>query len=579
MNTNDSVMIFTFSPVQPFIGEARRAADLYAGSHILVELAKAAAEILASNGQLIYPTGSAGDLPNKLVALVPLEKAGEIAESIKTKFLQTWKSIAGDSKQEFQRITRDTAGDEWQKIWERQVNFPWELFWAASALNRDGQENYRLAYEEADRAVEAQKRLRRFDQSCEPGIKDTLSGSRQALRSTEKDANEYWQEISKKTTAALLRPGGRERLDAVGLIKRFKPNLGGRVRPYSGFPSTSSIASAPFLEAALPHLKKHRRYIDILYGLGVFSVRTDESPWPFDGDFLYMETLCRERLEKDYQLKDFSDNLLKEARQELDNLHQSVGWRPSKYYGLMRLDGDGLGKMVTACLEEKDPQDAHRKLSGNIFNFADKVPGITDRYLGALVYNGGDDVMALVPLCYVHSLGLDLAEAFEAHTGGTASAGIAIVHHVSPLDAALSEAGKAEREAKDFPDKNNPQKNALCIKVHKRSSGIRTISSHWHKVKQNLDDTISIFRSKQLSTGFAYNLETATYALPMADEAFKMELLRLIERGRDRNHENAIEPAIWADRWVSWAQQLPGGTQDLAGWIRYAAFVAQGGEE
>ena len=38
----DAVLIFTFSPIQSFIAEARRASDLYVGSQILVRLAKAA---------------------------------------------------------------------------------------------------------------------------------------------------------------------------------------------------------------------------------------------------------------------------------------------------------------------------------------------------------------------------------------------------------------------------------------------------------------------------------------------------------------------------------------------------------
>lgn len=65
-----SVFIFTFSPVQPFIAQARRAADLYSGSQILVELAKAAAQAMKKSGAtLIYPASLEDDAPNRLVVL------------------------------------------------------------------------------------------------------------------------------------------------------------------------------------------------------------------------------------------------------------------------------------------------------------------------------------------------------------------------------------------------------------------------------------------------------------------------------------------------------------------------------
>lgn len=84
---NDAVLIFTFSPVQPFIAEARRTSDLYVGSQIPVHLAKAAARVIQQRGTLIYPAMLSDDVPNKLVARVAWQEAESIAEEAKKALL------------------------------------------------------------------------------------------------------------------------------------------------------------------------------------------------------------------------------------------------------------------------------------------------------------------------------------------------------------------------------------------------------------------------------------------------------------------------------------------------------------
>lgn len=78
----NAVLIFTFSPVQSFIAEARRSEDLFNGSAILSRLAKAAGESLKSAGELIYPAQlKENDSPNVLVLRVPAEKAEDAART------------------------------------------------------------------------------------------------------------------------------------------------------------------------------------------------------------------------------------------------------------------------------------------------------------------------------------------------------------------------------------------------------------------------------------------------------------------------------------------------------------------
>lgn len=81
---SQGIFIFTFSPIQDFIQEARKTADLRAGSQILVELSKAVANTLAGQPgtTMIFPAETdQGDIPNKIVARIePYDKCREIAD-------------------------------------------------------------------------------------------------------------------------------------------------------------------------------------------------------------------------------------------------------------------------------------------------------------------------------------------------------------------------------------------------------------------------------------------------------------------------------------------------------------------
>jgi CRISPR-associated protein Cmr2 len=87
------LFLFTIGPVQSFIAQARKTQDLYAGSRLLSELSKAAADaIKAKGGKVIFPSNTEGEsLPNRLLAEftnvveAELKQKGEsIANTIET---------------------------------------------------------------------------------------------------------------------------------------------------------------------------------------------------------------------------------------------------------------------------------------------------------------------------------------------------------------------------------------------------------------------------------------------------------------------------------------------------------------
>ncbi|MBI3799813.1 MAG: type III-B CRISPR-associated protein Cas10/Cmr2 [Deltaproteobacteria bacterium] len=574
---NDALLIFTFSPIQSFITEARRASDLYVGSRILVRLAQAAAQAIEKHeGMLIYPAPPlTDDVPNKFVARVPWQEATTIAEEAKRALLNEWSRIADTANWRlttgWEIPTRGPLPDAaWHAIWARQVSHQWEIYWAVASMDS---RSYRDAYDEASRAVDAAKRARTFAAVEEHGVKDTLSGCREALHTGKANAREYWAEISEQVGAAKLRPDGRERLDAIGAVKRFSDLA------EKHFPSTSTVASADFLEGARGQLADYRDSVENLLGSSRYRVQED-SDWPYDGDLLFIETLTPQRLESSYGLTVPDPGWLQMAQDTLREVYKQVKPRPAPYYAIIALDGDDMGKRVNECLT----QTAHTELSRKLTDFADRVKPVVKEHQGSLIYNGGDDVLALAPLSSAFPLARALAVSFKEVTGGTASAGIAIVHHLYPLGAALQAARAAERQAKQVGRKNQVEgKNAVCVHSLKRSGEPLEIRSPWESVGEVFAEVMRLFQGdaqgEPLSSKFAYDVLHAAYALPDADEKCRAELKRLIKRHRNPNHLDAPNPDEWADRLRTWAASLPDKAEELGRWLVFARFVAQGGRD
>lgn len=602
----DSLLLFTFSPVQSFIAEARRAADLYTGSQILVELAKAAAAAIGKE-RLIYPAldehgNLPRDIPNKLVAKVPWEDSETTAKEARAALLKCWRELADEARREFLAKTNLPFDMD---IWNRHIedDYLWEIYWSAAKL--DGRD-YKEAYQEAESGLAAAKFTRPFRQYPEPGFKDTLSGKREALHAKDQDGREYWFQVGqvdavtpikiRPSNSALQRP--RERLDAIGVIKRFHPKLSEKnVEPFRGFPSTSSMASWSFLKSAREFaenaLAAHRAQVKALLPDDKYEVRLSEPDWPFDGDLLYPETLRSKRMESDYGKK-LSDNDLKPAVKTLSDLYEAlkkqkeelrkkndprfleIFTRPSPYYAIIALDGDGMGKYIVSLDE-----DGHRRFSADLRNFSAQVSNLAKKHQARVIYNGGDDVLALAPLATAFDFALELTRTFEENTARTASAGIALSHHLSPLGAALRAARRAERRAKELRE----TKNAVCILALKRSGEPIEVRSGWKDVSP-FKRMIEHFIKDEISSRLPHDAARAAYALPDADDKFEAELRRLLKRHwqKGKEEDKAASSRDLSLSLRKWAESFPKAdspsqTEELAGWLALARFIAKGGRE
>jgi CRISPR-associated protein Cmr2 len=572
----EAILIFSLGPVQGFIAEARRVGDLDAGSEVLKRLSSAAGQVIQANGgTLIYPAHLEDDVPNKLVARVPREQVEGIARAAQEAIKSEWQTYVGTTHNFL--TTHGPSPDEcWDTIWERQTGTFWETYWAAAPL--DG--NYKTAYDQVSRAFDATKRTRVFPQVEEQGVKDSLGGRRGALRTADLRAADYWAQVaaSPGVTQAELRPEGRERLDALGAVKRW----GGLAKKT---PSVSHVAAVDFLAAAKEHpsaLNMYRCTVENLLGDHRYPVSNDPV-WPYDGDLFFKETLTESRLANSYGLADPHEGYLEAARETLSALHKKIGRPLSPYYAVIVFDGDGIGEMVSKC----ELEDEHQAFSQRLLDFAKQAKESIVEHNAHPVYVGGDDVLALAPLSKALLLAQTLAKKF-ANTvdDGTASAGIAIAHHLHPLDATLSAARAAERQAKDVKGKAS-----VCVRVLRRSGEQFDVRSRWDNLG-DFEPLITLFRDGALSSKFAYAVADVAYAFREPGDAFEAELRRLLERHRDPEKwsENKAE---WAAQLRQWAESLPGPTketsahfperisqaEELARWLMLARFLAQGGVE
>ncbi len=598
-----SLCIFTFSPVQSFIAEARRSEDLFNGSAILVRLAQAAAQALVNGdqGTLVSPAslGKTEDVPNVVVARLPKELAEERLTNARDALLKEWQGIAEAARREA-KLTEDNM---WQAIWQRQVYDcpPWQVFWVCVEENTE----FKKVYEEASDRLNSLKYSRTFQQACEEGEKDSLSGKRSALHTREyKRARAYWAkmvDVLPHVLTSKIKPGGRERLDSIGLIKRFA-KLSSRE-----FPSTSTVASWDFYQLAekkaQAELQAYREAIEKFCdtkGRKIYATRKSDSLWPYDGDLFFGETLTRQRLETNYGIE-VGESELTGLKEALEKLRKATGSRPSPYYALIHLDGDGVGKKK----HEFSSAEEHRAFSAKLLEFSEWVRrNVAPEQGGFLIYNGGDDILMMASLDHAIPLACQIAYEYKRTVSqtlagkedwlATMSAGIVIAHHLAPLSRVLETLHGAEQNAKHFmPDKWG-NKDAVCVALTRRGGEAVIARSPWDELTI-FNEWVQYFREEKFSASLPYLLaEDARVSPSMPAEAqramLRYRLTRQSAKIDSKQSRQFIEGRLDSLlKWVDSIQQklkpsdkdgsVTHGLVEVANWLIIARFLFNGGKE
>lgn len=581
------MLLFSIGPIQTFITQARKTRDLWLGSFLLSKLMEAAMEGIDKQGTFVFPSeqkvdGWIPDLPNKYIAIFDnaddaVEAAGQSEENVK----KHWKKIC---QRVWEKVIANHADEQTESIWNRQTN-PDTLFEIYWAITQKREQPYKDWLEETEQLLAARKRLRNFASRNEEGEKSATSGDREVLRGKDAEKiNAFWQEIAQdhQISPKDLDSDGKEHLDAIDTVKRFAMQAGA-LSPEQPFPSTSSIATASFIESLLGSNIDHqilRQWLSATDKLADQSPRSIPfllqkakslglSKWEWllrrDGDLYFSSFFTPRQLEKSHNIKEPSEatTVIRNGQRALRDLLAATSTstpgiaRPTPYYAIVQMDGDKMGFLLSGVEEE----DEHRNISATLSRFARQTvpPIVEEQYPGQLVYAGGDDVLALVPLVrdaaaveepkHVLDLVNRLQSSYckevraeaqkvtqnkERLEGITASIGIAIAHHYTSLSYALRSAREAESLAK-----KRYGRNALVVTVLRRSGEQTRVGCHWYYPNLDADGQpiplfsrfLTLFKEDALSPKCIYVLlEEAPILVGLDLSAQKSEIKRVLKR-------------------------------------------------
>ena len=511
------LLTISIGPVQEFIASARRSRDLWFGSWLLSELSKAAAHrIVTEQGGnlncLIFPKpetmadlneDSAFNVVNKIVALIdrPPDEIGKAA------YEALIGRLRGIRDKAFTHI-EDKGNYFHRAVAQMQVDDLIEYFWAAASLeDPNDAAQYTEARNLAETLLAARKATRDFKQVLPRPAgwaanvpKSSLDGMRESVI----DEKAYDGKLGPSELRIQYGVRVGERLCGVGLLKRHG-NRGGD----DSFLSTSHVAALPLLE----NLQDRDAVADYIRDLSALLVEIEAKKLykifgrvpersahtmfdRYDGHLLF-----------EGRLGEFFEGLdLTKAKKALERfLKRAFGdEQPNPYYALLVADGDRMGRAI----DEQRDLAGHSKLSYQLRVFAKNVRSLVEKdHQGSLVYAGGDDVLAFVPLHTALQCARALAQRFKAEMSAftlsevdndgkalspTLSVGIAISHHIEPLSDALQLARRAEKAAKDAG------RNALAITLSKRSGVDRTVKGRWGTLDIRMDRFVWLHRAEAI---------------------------------------------------------------------------------
>jgi CRISPR-associated protein Cmr2 len=576
--------------------------------------------------------------PNKFVALLPKEAVQTTGREIEDTIRKEWKMIC-DSVYSAVSQWAGSNPEYFRTIWERQNSGLWEFYWVASpwmgtlgdklAAELSDEDRARIeslgklfkqssgfstnrgliysgSHELAQGLHAALKNSRQFGStSGEPGDKCTQCGKRQQVSISEyrDKTRAFWESVKKGSGQDIKE---NERLCSVCLIKRaiykgrnpLPSQLTGVFEAFK-FPSSTEMAFSPILRRLESRGKTHiwRSFVENCGGEEeAYDMLHDHD----DDDH------------PDSRIRSFHKELREEAGIPITNVF-------GKYYAILLMDGDKMGDLVSgkasslatwqdimhSSLPDKlerslDPGKArgwlenhmlqqkrhltpsiHKAISEALGDFAlNTVPYAVERkHHGRLIYAGGDDVLAVMPVDKVLEAAQQIMELYRTpfvvrkadgsvepcdevyqpkngeklliHLGeaSTISSAVVIAHHKAPLRGVITEAHRIlKTEAK-----GKAGRDALAISLRKRGGAERMVAHKWAHVDNESYVALLLNLAKDLSddktsSQLMYKIDQNRVALETlvasGPEGSVEKLLEsLIEKGQRDKSKNAEESA------------------------------------
>jgi CRISPR-associated protein Cmr2 len=489
--------------------------------------------------------------PNKFLFLTPINKQEEIVEGIRNHIRVEWRNISNIVRDFTKLKIYDNDLEYFDSIWERQNENFWEFSSASVKLtDLDNEEDlkelfnekfisetiktarifkeiskkiyrnshapilYGISHTLVQSVLALEKSRKSIKRKPEPGEKCQLCGEYEVVHTVDyknKSANEYakhlkevWNKINDESNEVDVKKN--ERLCSICTIKRFLPkaiknseHLLKNVFKNDSFPSTTELAIS---NAKNVNENNKKNIAKKLYNGKTIKGITDKDKYYailiMDGD----------------KMGDLINGKTIGASWN-SIIHPKI---KEKLKGTNKFNGEiikGWKELFDKKIRNLIPS-VHTSISESLGDFAIYgVAPIIEKYNGKLIYAGGDDVAAVMPLKNVlktakeikdyyiqsfRSIGIDgstdnkiksnklgkLSVGLGNSKGISISAGILICHHKEPLSQMISRAHLLlEKKAKE-----ETGRNAFAIELKKRSGGSRYFAANWYDKDNKLDSFI-----------------------------------------------------------------------------------------
>lgn len=609
----DLIAIGVGSP-HDFISSGRRARDIWFGSHLLANLTLAVALRLRRMGAEVivpYLPPEADDEDalvldldqparngNMILASLRSERRAEASREVHEALQQCWSALVAQTWRVVAPIVE-------QEDWEAQTKHcPIDLYFSPVQVETrlDEKNSYAKERRRAMQALASHKLQRRFapNPAPRPVPKSSLDGvSESVLRRRGQGAGSREETLLLRQDILarnmdlhfILRLGLAEELDAVGLMKRAAVSR--------RLPSLSGVAVDPWVRGVaagecgllLEQLGRLAYARAGSYAAGL-NAQQIQDKFRHDGSLLLEDGLRVQKRDIERALKntrrlggaaaeigkaalEAEKTRLEQMEPLLRKLHAEAG-APSPYYVIISADGDEVGRQID---QRAGTPKAHRAMSQALTGYAAAAVELIESERGTVIYAGGEDLLALLPLdtalraigaltrCYADawqaiappkSATRPAARGPQAAAAGdepqTLSIGIAIAHCRDAFDAALQAAREGEQAAKQRRRREQEKAPHLV-------RGVSYCAIHWmprtgtdftltgpQTVLQRLDAFAQLHLDDAMADAIGYQLlrlnaiyegwEPVSHQYADRQRALQLELQHLLLR-RKRSEEAA----------------------------------------
>jgi CRISPR-associated protein Cmr2 len=512
--------------VQSFIAQARRTRDFWTGSFILSWLSAVAMKaVLAQdkNNEIIFPEADKdyllwledgegksnhppehGGVPNRFKACVHGHFEPEaVIKSVNA----AWQALAekiynGDLARFNNAKTKE--------IWNIQVKTFWDMSWVL-VLTDDAKDSA---------ALDVRKNWRSYLPPEQAGVKCMMMEGWQELSGAIKPSEEvrlFWQKVRNNGAKGMKTDfREKEQLCAIAFIKRRFPHYfdkklvvdmpnGWTLKGWTvkaGRPSVAYMAAVHWLKQVLKEASNNNeiaeqlwRFHDVAIELTdgnhnewdnqiqcIADCKTPRKWQSLDGNVFFDFTLENPNIYDDQQQ---AKQVLKELK-ALQTLLPDL--KPATpFYAVLMMDGDSLGKQMS----DTDKQTA---ITDGLKKFTDSVPALVQKHNGFLIYAGGDDVLALLPLEDALGCALEIREEYKRIFEGlnknlaedkqvftSISAAVVFAHIKIPLTKVL----KTAHSLLDDVAKDEYGRDALAVSVWKAGGRVLQWARPWNEAIEN----------------------------------------------------------------------------------------------